>query len=78
MPETIEYLGSFPIPDDRMGPRDAMLSAFFVGYAITNERVKARDDLDEALWVPVERLREQKWYENHVPMLEALCAKLGA
>ena len=77
-PETVEYLGSFPVADSRMGPRDGMMSAFFLGHVMSGGgRVEAKDDLDEALWVPVEKLREYGWYKNHVPMFEALCTKLG-
>ncbi len=76
-PETVEYLGSFPVADSRMGPRDGMMSAFYLGHVMAGAgRVEAKDDLDEAVWVPVEKLREHRWYENHAPMFEALCAKL--
>ncbi len=77
-PETVEYLGSFPVADSRMGPRDGMMSAFFLGYVLGGAfRANAMDDLDIALWVPIAKLRTIEWYENHVPMFEALCIKLG-
>ena len=76
-PETVEYLGSFPVDDSRMGPRDGMMSAFFLGHVVAGGRISLDDDLDHAEWVPVDKLREVKWYKNHVPMFEALCTKLG-
>lgn len=76
-PETLEYLGSWPVVDSRMGPRDIMMSAFFLGHMMAGGRITVDDDLDHAEWVPVEKLREIKWYANHVPMFKALCAKLG-
>ncbi len=76
MPETVEYLGSFPVADSRMGPRDGMMSAFFLGHMMSGGRIQLRSDLAEAEWVPVDKLRSVRWYENHVPMFEALCAKL--
>jgi len=76
-PETVEYLGSFPIPDSRIGPRDGMMTAFFLGRMVSGGRISLDDDLDHAEWVPAEKLRSIKWYENHVPMFEVLCTKLG-
>ncbi len=76
-PETLKYLGSFPVDDSRMGPRDGMMSAFFLGYVMVGGKISLDDDLDGAAWVPVEKLREVKWFENHVPMFEVLCKKLG-
>jgi len=75
-PETMEYLGSWPVADSRMGPRDGMMSAFFLGHVVSEGRIKVEDDLDGAMWLPVEKLREVKWYESHVPMFEALCKRL--
>jgi len=76
-PETLEYLGSWPVADSRMGPRDGMLSAFFLGHVMAGGRISLDDDLDHAEWVPVEKLRSIRWYENHAPMFAALCTKLG-
>jgi len=77
MPETVEYLGSFPVADSRMGPRDGMLSAFYLGHVMAGGgRLEAKDDLDLVEWISVEKLRSIKWFENHVPMFEALCTKL--
>ncbi len=75
-PEVVEYLGSFQVADSRMGPRDGMMSAFFLGHMMSGGRIKLNDDLDHAEWVPVDKLRSVKWYENHAPMFKALCAKL--
>lgn len=76
-PEVVEYLGSYIIPDRRMGPRDTMMSAFFLGHVAHGANIKAADDLEDAAWHPVEELRDLKWYEDHAPMFEALCRKLG-
>ncbi len=76
-PETVEYLGSFPVNDSRMGPRDGMMSAFFLGHVLAGGRIESGDDLDHAEWIPVEKLRSVKWYENHVLMFRVLCKKLG-
>jgi len=75
-PETVEYLGSFPVSDSRMGPRDGMMSAFFLGHMMSGGPIQTSDDLDHAEWVPVDKLRSVKWYENHAPMFEVLCERL--
>lgn len=76
-PESLDYLGSFPIPDGRMGARDAMLSAFFLGHVMQGGQIKTSEELQDAAWVPVQELRQLKWYPNHAPLFEALCKKLG-
>lgn len=76
-PETVEYLGSFPIPDTRMGPRDGMMTAFFLGHVVSGGPIKVGDDLDTAEWISVDKLRSIRWYENHIPMFEVLCKELG-
>ncbi len=76
-PETLEYVGSFPVADSRMGPRDGMMSAFFIGTLMSGGSIKVADDLDHAEWVPMEKLRSVGWYESHRPMFEALCKKIG-
>ncbi len=76
-PETVEYMGSFPIPDSRMGPRDGMMTAFFIGTMTSGGRIKTDDDLDHAEWIPMEKLRSVRWFQNHAPMFEVLCKKLG-
>ena len=76
-PEVVEYLGSFPVADSRMGPRDGMLSAFFIGHVVSGGNISLEDDLNHAEWIPVEKLRSIEWYEDHRPMFEALCSKLG-
>jgi bifunctional NMN adenylyltransferase/nudix hydrolase len=77
LPETVEYLGSFPIADSRMGPRDGMMSAFFLGHVMAATPVRASDDLDEAHWIPASALRSTAWYKNHTALFETLCARLG-
>lgn len=76
-PEAVEYLGSFPVPDNRMGPRDGMMTAFFLGHAISATRsISTEDDLESAGWIEIDKLRSIEWHKNHAPMFEALCAKL--
>lgn len=76
-PETLEYLGSFPIPDRRIGPRDTMLSAFFLGRVVQGGLIKVSSELTGANWFPVKDLRTLKWLPDHGPLFEALCRKLG-
>ncbi len=77
MPEVVEYLGSFQVADSRIGPRDGILSAFYLGHVMAGAgRFEAKDDLDLAEWIPVKKLRSIRWYESHAAMFEALCVKL--
>lgn len=77
LPDTLEYLGSFSIPDKRLGSQDAMMSAFFIGHLVGEEPLRVGDDLAEVAWYPVDSLRNLKWFPDHAPMFEALCRKLG-
>jgi len=71
--ETMEYICSMAISDSRMRGGDIIMTAFFKGLR-TFGIVKGGDDLGQVMWQPLNKVRPETIYKNHLPLLEALIA----
>ena len=75
-PESLEYICSMPIPDDRMKGGDIIMTALFKGEH-TFGSVKAGDDLGSVEWRGLYDRNLKFMYQNHVPLLQAIIASEG-
>lgn len=73
--DSLRYLGSFRIPDPRVGPGDSMLSAFFLAH-FQFGRVQASDDLAHVGWIPLGELGKVQMVPSHEELREALLSHL--
>lgn len=83
LPETVEYVGSYIIPDRRMGSTDKMLSALFIGRPIVSTAKKIEDiEFKKLSWFSfddVKKMLESNMiYTNHRQLIEDALKKLGA
>ncbi len=74
LPETLQYVGSYRIPDRRMGSTDTMVSALFIGRAIQAAgKISDAEFKELKFWTPDairNGIRDDVFiYENHRGMI---------
>lgn len=68
-PATVKYIGSAPINDWRLkDPGRDIVHTFFYEADVTDQPVRAGDDISEVAWFPVENL--PPLVEEHLPLKE--------
>ncbi len=80
--ETIEYIGSYVIPDRRMGSTDNMLSALFIGHPIQAAGRIQDKEFKDLQWFSIDKLKidlnnKQFVYVNHREMIQVVIDLLG-